>query len=938
VKPSPGSASGTGAPSGTDIVGTVERPAPADGPAIGSMLQVSGWALSPAGIRSVRVFMDGAEGGAVSAHSGLLRPDVAANFPELAMAARCGYLAVLDISHLATGQHRLQVVASDGAGRERRWVVPVSRVSATLADTLVQWRRVTVGPGPWTKDAAAAQRARALRIGVIVRVSSAATLAGLWISLAALRAQRHAPGAVVVWWDVAADCPITGAVRTLQAALQQCPGDWIALLDSGVSLLPDALQRVAGNVVLHPLTPLFYGDHREAAMPHGDWQTVSKPSWGPAWTETARGCALVGPFFVDKAHAQGVAGTAAEGAASLLFHRLALASPTVGHVPDVLSQCHGSNRVGPIDPGPAVTACTGSDQRQWPSLAIIIPTCLADRAIVARCLTSLHALLQTHGGIEVLVVVNNVSDVDDAHQFLSRWDVQCCYLEGAFNWSALNNAAAARASGDDLLFLNDDVEALDLHWLDALRACALDPTVGAVGAVLKYPSGRIQHAGVHLQRVEDRIEARHTFRFCRGDEPWVAPWLGVDLDHTAVTGACLLTHRRTFLELGGFDESLTLVFNDVDYCLRLAERGLRCVVASRASLVHHEGLSRLGMSETEDTHRFNERWLQSIGETDPFYNPNLRHDRDDWVPNIEQSPLPCARLSVGGRVGTSSVTTDTAWQEWGKQDPYFGVITDPKYRSGNLTEAAKNDFFASGHSHVRHVLSTCRSHARGQEFQPRRVLDFGCGVGRLLVAFAQQVDLAVGLDVSEGMLDEARRNCEIRGLGNVTLVRSDDTLSALEGTFDLVHSSIVFQHIDVPRGRQLFKLLVQRLAPGGMGALHMTYGKRRFADNWGQPKPATADRHGETEGAPASKPRGLLKLLPFTRAESVPAGSDSAAETRLPNPPRHTRGADPEMQMNTYNMNELLFMLQESGVRSFHTDFTDHGGELGVMFYFQRPA
>jgi 2-polyprenyl-3-methyl-5-hydroxy-6-metoxy-1,4-benzoquinol methylase len=244
------------------------------------------------------------------------------------------------------------------------------------------------------------------------------------------------------------------------------------------------------------------------------------------------------------------------------------------------------------------------------------------------------------------------------------------------------------------------------------------------------------------------------------------------------------------------------------------------------------------------------------------------------------------------------MSTDTAWEEWGRRDPYFGVITDPKFRSTEIKGTAKQEFFASGESHVHGVLSTIRKYI-DPGFAPRTVLDFGCGVGRLLIPFAKITADVVGLDVSPSMLQEARRNCDAQRVHNVRLLCSDDTLSTLTGSFDLIHSCIVFQHIPVDRGRTIFSQLLRHLRPGGVGAVQLTYSKTLFA---------------ETHGiAPAS-------LLP-PEVPAQPVCTD----------------ADPEIQMNPYNMNEILFLMQQQGMSRFLTEFTDHGGELGVFLFFQTP-
>ncbi len=271
------------------------------------------------------------------------------------------------------------------------------------------------------------------------------------------------------------------------------------------------------------------------------------------------------------------------------------------------------------------------------------------------------------------------------------------------------------------------------------------------------------------------------------------------------------------------------------------------------------------------------------------------------------------------------MSTDQQWERWGAEDPYFGVLTNPMFRRAALTPQACEEFFRSGQNHVSQVLETCRLRM-DPAFAPRRVLDFGCGVGRLLIGFAQSAQQVVGVDVSASMLVEAQRNCLARGVSNVMLLQSDDTLSVLEGSFDLVHSCIVLQHIEIERGRLLFKLLVERVKPGGIGALHVTFGLAEHAASFGQPPPTPDDAAAVPAG-----PLGQVKSQ-LRRAVLEPLGlrrPPPAAEQPVVNP-------DPEMQMNFYNLSELMFILQRAGVSQVHTELTDHGGALGAFLFFHR--
>jgi SAM-dependent methyltransferase len=265
------------------------------------------------------------------------------------------------------------------------------------------------------------------------------------------------------------------------------------------------------------------------------------------------------------------------------------------------------------------------------------------------------------------------------------------------------------------------------------------------------------------------------------------------------------------------------------------------------------------------------------------------------------------------------MSTDEEWEKWGAQDPYFAVLTDPKYRSAALDDLAVEEFFESGKMHVEYVFSRC-ANILGRPFRPVRVLDFGCGVGRVAVQMAKIAESVVGLDVSESMLREARSNAQRFGVGNLELGISDDALSMAGGEFDLVHSTIVLQHIGAERGRGLFANLVRKVCRGGVGAIQVTYGSSRFPSSFGQPSVVEAEPPSRLE---------LVRQLIGPRRRRV-------AKAEVVKPPSGA-GPDPEMQMNAYSLNELAFMMQTAGVVRFEADFTDHGGALGVTIYFRKP-
>lgn len=263
---------------------------------------------------------------------------------------------------------------------------------------------------------------------------------------------------------------------------------------------------------------------------------------------------------------------------------------------------------------------------------------------------------------------------------------------------------------------------------------------------------------------------------------------------------------------------------------------------------------------------------------------------------------------------TIHTDTDRDWELWGQKDPYFGVITDPRFRKDQLSEAERDYFFQSGQGDAQYVLALIQQKLDAGFF-PKTVLDYGCGVGRVLFAFAARVEWAVGIDVSASMLAEAELNRARLGLPNVELHVGANCQPVAGRQFDLVHSAIVLQHVAVPRGLEIFRELVACVAPGGVGAVQVTYSKSHFAPHLGLPPPP-----------PPPPPQPLRRRLIGRGNHAHPPVASTA-------PP----GADPLMLMNAYPLTPMFFLLQTAGITSVHTQFTDHGGELGVFLFFQRP-
>jgi SAM-dependent methyltransferase len=255
----------------------------------------------------------------------------------------------------------------------------------------------------------------------------------------------------------------------------------------------------------------------------------------------------------------------------------------------------------------------------------------------------------------------------------------------------------------------------------------------------------------------------------------------------------------------------------------------------------------------------------------------------------------------------SNNKNDKAWEHYGKNDPYFGVLTADTFRLKTLDAEAKRRFLESGTRYVDGLMTALRDQL-GPSFSPSRALDFGCGVGRLTIPLSVGCTEAVGVDISDGMLAEAARNAEEQHRTNVSWVKGDETLSRLTGTFDLIHSFIVFQHIAREQGLVILRKLISLLQEGGAGSLQFTYANSSATPRWRELATQSYHRLKLAYGV-----RNLAKGRPFF---------------------------EPMMQMNLYDVNEILRILQETGCHKVSLRFTEtsHFGfpVYGAAFMFQK--
>ncbi len=277
-------------------------------------------------------------------------------------------------------------------------------------------------------------------------------------------------------------------------------------------------------------------------------------------------------------------------------------------------------------PSPTVPARPIAIAVDLPPLSVIVPT--RNRVDLLRtCINGVATA--DYPDVEVIIVDNDSDDPATLDYLASLDPVQYRVLRhsGPFNYSAINNRAVAQAHGRLLCLLNNDIETMDRKWLATLATQALRPEVGAVGARLLYPDGRIQHAGVVIGVGN---AAGHAHRFLYPDDGGYFHRHSLPQFTMAVTAACLVVAREKFLAVGGLNEAdFPVAFNDVDLCLRLNRQGWQSFYEPRATLIHHESVSRGLDQDPVGAMRFARELaaLQRLWQTDeivdPFHHPHL---------------------------------------------------------------------------------------------------------------------------------------------------------------------------------------------------------------------------------------------------------------------------------------------------------------------------
>lgn len=452
------------------------------------------------------------------------------------------------------------------------------------------------------------------------------------------------------------------------SALRLAAGDYVASLDHEDTLEPNALFEVVTMINAHPEADFLYSDEDRLAGDDVYFSPYFKPDWSPDLLLSQMYTANLAVYRRSLVEAVGGFRKGFEGAQDYdLVLRLTEKTRNILHIPQILyhrraeegfapsasskSDANAASRralqeaiarrgargrVEEVKPFPGHYYLQWEMRRQ-DRVSIIIPT--RDRAdLLDGCLRSIVGQ-SSYQEFEI-VVVNNRSGEAATFAIFEKWRqreperfrVEDCDVD--FNYSELNNFGVRKARGELLLFLNNDTEVQTKAWLEEMAGQAQRDEIAAVGALLLYPNGTIQHAGVTLGIGN---WAAHAFNGLVGKSSAYAGRLLGPSNFMAVTGACMMMRREVFERLGGFDEHLAVACNDIELCLRVYRAGFFNILLPGVVLVHHESESRGYETSPQQQERFFRETAYvrqkypELCERDPFYNVNLTRQTEDFA-------------------------------------------------------------------------------------------------------------------------------------------------------------------------------------------------------------------------------------------------------------------------------------------------------------------
>jgi glycosyltransferase involved in cell wall biosynthesis len=465
------------------------------------------------------------------------------------------------------------------------------------------------------------------------------------------------------WREVASLDDPEQFVQALNNVVTDLPGDWIGLIPPGTELTPECLLRTADALETQPSLVALYSDHDLAQLPGCYTDPQFKPDFNLeyllSWDYIGAAC------WFNQQSIMNVGGFAAfpgmEGYELLLRLVDTYGDSSVGHLAfpllhlpkvEAVELADAAHRVAIENhlqrlerPGEVIAGAKPDIYKVVyplqgePLVSIVIPN--RDKLeFLQPCIETLLGKTR-YQNFEIVIVDNQSQDPDalEYYQVLQESlpeRVRVVSYDAPFNFSAQCNLGAREARGEYLLLLNNDIEVVQPEWLERMLMQAQRPEVGVVGAKLVYPeTGKVQHGGILLGNGEPLLAvANHYGMDCKLDDPGYMNRMQCDMYLSAVTAACMLMRREVYQQVGGLTEELGVLFNDVDFCLKVGQQGFKLLWTPYAVLVHHHGMSvNARLADPVEQGRFAERsrqehdymfarWMPQLAR-DTAYNRNL---------------------------------------------------------------------------------------------------------------------------------------------------------------------------------------------------------------------------------------------------------------------------------------------------------------------------
>lgn len=644
---------------------------------------IRGWSVAAGGVDSIQIQIPGLP--PFETTPSLPRPDVKRNHPDLDPTGRSGFVAEFDSLALPKGRHTitLRLVSRGAVIRESRTAITIDHEKGFASD-YERWIRDFEIPDEKLISLKLTAFQRRPLFSIVMPVYNTEPTE-LEEAIQSVLAQSYSNWELCIADDASSEPHVRemitrfaaqdnriktvfgadrgGISQNANSAITLAAGDYVCFLDHDDTLAPHALAYICEALDRNPAAELLYSDEDKIDRSGKRFDPFFKPDWSPDLLLSENYICHLLVLRQDLLQKTGAFDSACDGSQDydlilratghaahiehipkVLYHwRAGVASTasTIANKDYALNAAHEALRRHCERVGNGVQIEQGGIVGRWRArypvpkdtrVSIIIAA--GGKVDVLRANLESIFTKTTYPHYEVVIVDNSRQNATE--KLVSELDKSGCtirYLDWRnkpFNYSVINNTAAWQCESPVLLFLNDDTSVIAPDWLGAMVELVMRPEVGAAGAKLLYPNGRIQHAGVVMGIYDN---CGHAFKGLDGKTSHYFDFSDVIRNVSAVTGACLMTKADVFREVRGFDESeFAVAFNDVDLCLKIGSLGYRVLYTPYAVLHHHEAFSKTSkdlVPHPAEVDAMRAKWTRVIG-NDPFYSPNLTRNDEDY--------------------------------------------------------------------------------------------------------------------------------------------------------------------------------------------------------------------------------------------------------------------------------------------------------------------